>query len=180
MQIGLNQINLDQIGSNWIKLYIIGFNEINWTKLDQTGSKREQIGSNQLKLDQIWSPWFSKKKNLGGKLTIKSCTLWSNWIKLELIDLPKFEGGGLSPTPAISFVLLSLIIEKLGLHFMVGTCSSLLFFSSEIFIEMTVHTSKLFVKMGPNWNYLFRLSHLWSKFLVILAGMLVGDLLQVL
>ena len=102
VQIGLNQINLDQIGSNWIKLYIIGFNEINWTKLDQTGSKREQIGSNQLKLDQIWSPWFSKKKNLGGKLTFKSCTLWSNWIELDQIIInwsAKIWGWGLVPHP---------------------------------------------------------------------------------
>ena len=38
-----------------------------------------------------------------------------NCVKLGLIDLPKFGGGGLSPTPALSFVLLSLIIGKLGL-----------------------------------------------------------------
>ena len=37
---------------------------------------------------------------------------YKNWVKLELIDLPKFGGGGLSPTPALSFALSSLIIEK--------------------------------------------------------------------
>jgi hypothetical protein len=40
---------------------------------------------------------------------------YKNWVKLELIALPKFGGGGLSPTPALSFALSSLIIEKLGL-----------------------------------------------------------------
>jgi hypothetical protein len=38
-----------------------------------------------------------------------------NWVKLGLIGLPKFGAGGLSPTPALSFALSSLIIEKLGL-----------------------------------------------------------------
>ena len=37
---------------------------------------------------------------------------YKNWVKLELIDLPKFGGGGLSPTPALSYALSSLIIEK--------------------------------------------------------------------
>ena len=41
-----------------------------------------------------------------------------NCVKLGLIDLPKFGGGGLSPTPALPYPLSSylvLIIVKLGL-----------------------------------------------------------------
>ena len=37
----------------------------------------------------------------------------NKWIRLGLIDLLKFGGGGLSPTPALSFALPFLIIEKL-------------------------------------------------------------------
>jgi hypothetical protein len=40
---------------------------------------------------------------------------YKNWVKLDQINLPKFGGGGLSPTPALFFALSSLIIEKLGL-----------------------------------------------------------------
>jgi hypothetical protein len=43
-----------------------------------------------------------------------------NWIKLDrigtnLTKLLKLGGGGLSPTPILSFAFSSLIIEKLGL-----------------------------------------------------------------
>ena len=37
VQIGSNQINLDQIGSNWFKSYQSELNEIDWTKFDQIG-----------------------------------------------------------------------------------------------------------------------------------------------
>ena len=55
----------------------------------------DQIGLNWIKLDQIGS----------------------NLIKIgsNVIKLLKLGGGGLSPTPSLSFALSSLVIEKLGL-----------------------------------------------------------------
>ena len=83
-----------QISSNWIELNLI---KSNWIKRDQIGTSRiksDETGSNQMKLVQISSYWF-----LDIQLDKK------NWIKLGLIDLPKF-GGGPPPLPVLSFVLL--------------------------------------------------------------------------
>ena len=81
-------IKLDQIGINWIKLDLIGLNLTNLVQPCSNLIKLDWIGSNLIKLNQIGS---------------------------NLIKLLKLEGGGLSPTPTLSFALLSLIIEKLGL-----------------------------------------------------------------
>ena len=68
------------------------------TKLDQTRSNGNKSDGIEPKLNEI-----------------NFDQIGSSRIKLGLIDLPKFGGGGLSPTPALSYALSSLIIEKLGL-----------------------------------------------------------------
>ena len=57
-QIRSNWIRLDQIGSDWIRLDQIGSD---WIRLDQFGSDwiiLDQIGSNWIRLDQIGSDWI--------------------------------------------------------------------------------------------------------------------------
>ena len=70
----------------------------------------DSFGSNWIKPDQFGSNWF--KVNQIDYLVL----IGSNWFKLVKIKLgsAKIWGGGLSPTPALSFALSSLIIEKLG------------------------------------------------------------------
>ena len=76
-QISSNSIKLNQMGSNWIK--------------------RDQIGSSRIKSDETGSNlfWLIFRYPVGWKK--KNC------IKLGLIDLPKFGGGGLSPNPALPY-----------------------------------------------------------------------------
>ena len=64
-----------------------------------------------------------------------------NWIKLGLIDLS--GGGGLSPTPALSFPLSSLIIEKLGLSLYCLKIFKLVLFNPFI-IEAKAEIRKIF------------------------------------
>ena len=99
VQLRSTQIKLDQIDSNWIK---IGQDGSGWL-FASNQIKLVQIGSNSINLDQIDSDWF---------LDIQLNEIVSNWNN----DLQKFGSGGLSPTPALSFVLLSLIIGKLRLR----------------------------------------------------------------
>ena len=76
-------MNLEQIGSNWIKFDPIG--RINCIKLDQTWSnwikliKLDQIGMRWIKLVHIGSYWF------------KLVQIGSNWFKLVLIGSNWFK-----------------------------------------------------------------------------------------
>ena len=102
---------LDQTCSNLFILFKLVWTWCKFIKLVQTES-------NFFKLDQIWSNWI--KLDQIGINRIKLDQIGLNLIKLDqigsnLIKLLKLGGGGLSPTPTLSFAFTSLIIEKLGL-----------------------------------------------------------------
>ena len=95
-QIGSNYIKLDQTRSNKNKLFQI---KSNWIKKDKIGSSRIK----SYELVQINSYLFLDIQ-LDEKIKIESNIIG------RLIDLSKLGG----PTPALSFALLSLIIENLA------------------------------------------------------------------
>ena len=116
---------------------------INWIKLDQTGLNWinwVQLGTNLIKLDEI------------------------GMIGSNLIKLLKLEGGGLSPTPTLSFALLSLIIEKLGLSLY---CLKIFKLVGTIFIKIILKLTQYKKRASNNLKtYITILYNTWKDWAI--------------
>ena len=124
-------------------------------KLDQKRSRRIRFII-WLKLVQIGSTWF-KSDQLGSNwlhiILLKSDKIGSNWINSYQVG--SNWGWGLIPhsCPAPFFVLLPLIIGKLGLSFNVWTCSSLFLFTKCCLLFVWIFSNSLKSKLRNCFSF---------------------------